>query len=102
LTRLRKHWRNGIIETSLVHPRGNLPPRFFFVSIKIGRWRRVAATHSPNLVRRRPYHCSPRTRERAGPWRWASARAAAVSGANLGVSYFAKRGIENIERIIKR
>jgi hypothetical protein len=86
----------------LVHPREKLPPRFFFVSIAIGRQRRVAATHSPNLVRRRPYHCSPRTRERAGPWRWASARAAAVSGANLGVSYFAKRGIENIERIIKR
>ena len=33
---------------------------------------------------------------------WASARAAAVSGANLVVSYFAKRGFENIERIIKR
>jgi hypothetical protein len=42
------------------------------------------------------------TRERAGPRRWAGARAAAVSGANLVVSYFAKRGFANIERIIKR
>ncbi|MCK1321549.1 hypothetical protein IVA94_11700 [Bradyrhizobium sp. 156] len=74
----------------------------FFVSIEIGRPRRVAATHSSNLVRRRPYHCWPRTRERAGPRRWASARAAAVSGANLVVSYFATRGFENFERIIKR
>jgi hypothetical protein len=43
-----------------------------------------------------------RTRECAGPRRWASARAAAAFGANLVVSYFAMRSFENIESIIKR
>ena len=109
LTRRAKHWQNGIIERSLVGPRGAIcgglfhSPKqaltrrakhrqndiidtswftraesfrrgFFRLDFEIGRRRRITATHSSNLerrsARRRPYHCWPCTRERAGPRRW--------------------------------
>jgi hypothetical protein len=134
-------------------PARNASAAGFFVSIEIGRRRRIAATHASNLerrsARRRPNHCWPCTRERAGrgaghllaPLRspvaeighwwepdklmgycvalyfakllvWdkvlgigstdALAGFAAIT-ANLVVSfYFAKRGFENVARIIKR
>ncbi|WP_271584941.1 hypothetical protein [Bradyrhizobium sp. CCBAU 45389] len=46
MTRRAKHRQNDIIETSLVHPRGDIRRGFFRLDVEIGRRRRIAATHS--------------------------------------------------------
>ncbi|PDT56388.1 hypothetical protein CO678_38420 [Bradyrhizobium diazoefficiens] len=76
----------------MIDPRGEHPPRVFSFSIGIGRRQRIAATHSTNLerrsARRRPNHCWPCTRERAGPRREQRApRRCDLWGAEIGHWY---------------
>jgi hypothetical protein len=70
LTRRAKHRQNDIIETSWFTRAENIRRGFFRLDFEIGRRWRIAATHSSNLerrsARRRPNHCWPCTRERAG------------------------------------
>ena len=75
LTRRATHRHNDIIETSLVHPRGQHPLRVFSSRFRNRTVAAHPATHSRKTfmerrsARRRPNHCWPCTRERAGPRR---------------------------------
>jgi hypothetical protein len=104
LTRRAKHRHNAIIETSLVDPRGTHPPRVFSSrSRSDGGGALRPRTRQTWSADRRAAGRAIAGRARANvPARGAGPVLALLSGANLVVSYFAKRGFANIERIIKR